>query len=190
MRAAEQQQQRVSRAEARRRVVGLLRATALLGALALPVVGLFSEPYPWLLMPGFYGTGGFDGETVRMNEPVFSFELSPGGLLELSAPQLFAGVSPSYLRKLSGRFKAQPSKVPILDALIPSWLFPGFGHARLTPLDPHDPALFGWFRERLRAFYPEAEPVAVTVRYRERIVDAQGAQTLAPTAEPSRRFSP
>ena len=108
----------------------LLGATALLGVLSVPVARLFGEPYPWLSMPGFQGSGGFDGSRVRVLEPVFTFELDDGGARALSAPQLFAEVGGASLRKLASRFDPVPPEPPRLAHRVPAWLFPGFGSAR------------------------------------------------------------
>lgn len=180
----------ISRRQARRRVLLTLGATAVLGVLAMPLARLFGEPYPWLIMPGFHGSGGFDGRTVRMVEPVFTFHLADRGARGLSAPQLFSDVNSAYVRKLASRFEPPPTSPPRFEHLLPAGLFRGFGHARRHPLDPHDPELFAWFVGRLRAHYPDAEPVAVTVTLRERVVDEHGELALRDLPTPPRRFSP
>lgn len=180
----------VSRRRARRRVLTVLGATALIGVLAMPVSRLFGEPYPWLAMPSFEGTGGFDGRFVRMVEPFFTFHLSDRSARGLSATQLFSGSNSAYRRKLATRFEPTPPEHHRLARRVPGWLFPGFRHARRHPLDPHDPALFAWFRARLREHYPSAEPVAVTVSLRERVVDPHGDLDLRPLAVAPRRFAP
>lgn len=179
----------VSRRRARSRVFTLLGATALLGLASMPLARLFGEPYPWLSMPGFHGNGGFDGSAVRAVEPVFTFRLDDDDTRALSAPQLFADVGSSYVRKLASRFDLEPAGRPRLQHWLPGRLFPGLDHAGREPLDLHDPELFAWFRRRLQAFYPDAVPVAVTVTFRERMFDARGEHEYAVDA-PTRRFSP
>jgi hypothetical protein len=179
----------VLRQRLRRRVFAIHAVTALLGLAAFPLAKLLGEPYPWLIMPGFEGNGGFDGQRVRMVEPAFTFHLEgsgPGSALadrrtrELSAAQVFADVNRSNVRRLSARFQAHHQAPPRLAHLVPTRLFPGFGSARRTPLDPHDPELFAWLVARLRAHEPRARVTAVRVAQRERVVDQAGRVQLRP----------
>ena len=180
----------VLRRRGRRRVFAVLGVTALLGVAAFPLAKLFGEPYPWLIMPGFEGTGGFDGQTVRMVEPTFTFHLDGQRTHTLEAAQVFAGVNRSVWRRLCSRFEPHAQAPPRLAHLIPTTLFPGFGSARRTPLDAHDRELFAWLSERLRAYDPDARVAAVTVALRERVVDVAGRVQLHPLPVAPRRFAP
>ena len=180
----------VLRRRARRRVFAIIGLTALLGIGAFPLAKLFGEPYPWLIMPGFEGAGGFDGETVRMVEPTFTFHLDDQTERTLGAAQVFAEVNRASLRRLASRFEPYERAPPRLAYLVPTRLFPGFGIAARTPLDPHDPELFAWLSARARAYEPGARVAAVTVALRERVVDVAGRVQLNPLPVPPQRFTP
>jgi hypothetical protein len=177
-----------SRTRARRRVLAVLGITLALGVVSVPLARQIGEPYPWLIMPGFEGTGGFDGQVVRITEPTFTFHLRDEATRTLSAPQLFAGVSHSYLPRLAGRF-APVGRPPRFAHLVPTRVFPGYG-AGSKPLLPHDPALLRWFEQRARAYYPDADVLAVTVAQRRRTIDPTGATRFEALPELDQRFSP
>ena len=167
----------------------MLGITAALGLAAVPLARQIGEPYPWLIMPGFEGTGGFDGQVVRMIEPTFTFHLRNRETRALTTPQLFAGVSHSYLPRLAGRF-APVGAPPRFAHLVPTRLFPGYGPLRKRPLTEHDPALFHWFQQRARAYYPDADVVAVTVAHQQRTIDLAGTTRIEAVPGRELRFTP
>ena len=154
----------------------LVVVTAVVGVLGLPFAMLFGEPYPWIMMPGFAYTGGFDGEHVEHSTAAFVFRFADGTSTTVDPPALFAPVPSSNYYTLTARFSPDPVEGERFEH-IPAAAFPNLhAAARSGMLNADDLQLRTWLRRRAQRLFPGRQPDVVDVSWQRVSIDASGAR--------------
>ena len=159
---------------AHRKIRLLVSATAMVGVLGLPAAMLFGEPYPWIMMPGFESTGGYDGERVQRSTAAFVVRFADGSSTTVQPHHLFEDVPRSNHGVLTSRFSPNQRLRGRLEHL-PARMLPNIRAAtRSGRPDPRDTQLRTWLDEQARRLFPERQPVAVHVRWQTISIDING----------------
>lgn len=170
----------------RLKVRSLVAATAVVGVLGLPAALLFGEPYPWIMMPWFASTGGFDGEYVECATAAFTFRFTDGASTTIGPPALFATVPSSNHYTLTARFAPHQAAGKRLEH-IAAGAFPNLhAAARSGALDTDDPQLRTWLRQQARRLFPGRQPYALDVQWQRISIDASGARSTIESQAPVR----
>ncbi len=181
----------------RRQVRRYLARSAFVGIAALVVlqyvllIVFYSEPYPGLFMPGFYGIGGYHQGQVDVQRVEFVYSADDGQQLTLTARELLADLPESYRMTVARNvFFASPTTSGTLPANKPkrlTWLsrwlllglereefmdrlsarfFPGLNYARRHRDErATEQALRTWGAARGRQLAPDAQFVQLEARW-------------------------
>ena len=154
----------------------MVAVTAVVGVLGLPFAMLFGEPYPWIMMPGFAYTGGFDGEHVEHSTAAFIFRFADGTSTTVGPPALFGPIPSSNYYTLTARFSANPVDGERFEHTTAA-AFPNLrAAARSGTLNADDPQLRKWLRRQARRLFPGRQPDAVDVSWQHVSIDASGTR--------------
>lgn len=152
----------------------LIAGTAVLAVLGVPFALLAGEPYPWLMMPRFPGTGGFEDGRVVVTSAEFEFRFADTPDATILPPSaVFFDVPSSNYGRLASRFSREPRSVPRrvqkVRALLGLGLDPGGDVLR-----PDDPRVRSWLVARSRLLFPGRELERVDVVWRRRTFGVDG----------------
>lgn len=156
----------------------VVAATAVIGVLGLPAALPFGEPYPWIMMPGFSGTGGANTQGVERSTAGFTFSFADGSVTTIDSPALFADSPSSNYETLTARFSPDQTATGHLED-VPATLFPNLhAAARSGVPDADDPQLRAWLWRQARRLFPERQAEAVDVYWQRILIDATGARRV------------
>lgn len=139
-------------------------------AVQMAYVRVAEEPYPALMMPRFGWAGPRDTTTLEIEVPEVFFTYSDHTTEEVTERELLAGIPDGHhyvlMNTLLHPTTAPPTRAPPGKYAPPSWLFPGYGFARIARSTPeYERSLRDWLSRRARSIHPGAAPKRCTVEW-------------------------
>lgn len=159
--------------------------------LGVPFALVAGEPYPWLMMPAFPGTGGFENGRVAVTSAEFEFhfaDIPDAAVLPPSA--VFFDVPSSHYGRLASRFTGRPKSMPTRVGQVRALLGLRPPDVGAGALQSDDTRVRSWLLDRSRLLFPDREIERVDVVWRRRTFTTYGAiHDIRVVGEPL-RFAP